>query len=99
MQPTITLDKVVKGIYTYGWYPALHMLAKLEEKERFEECAIIKEAFDKLTVDGRQDQLTTKTDAFSLDECFDTVLKFSTNQDVLINNMPMYIKNFEKLFS
>lgn len=98
MQPTITLEKVVKGIYSYGWYPALHMLAKLERKERFEECAIIMEAFNGLLV-GRPFEMTTKTDPISLDECFDSVLKHSDNQEVLIHNMPVYIKNFEKLFS
>jgi len=48
MQPSITLEKVVKGIYSYGWYPALHTLAKLERKERYEECAIIMEALNGL---------------------------------------------------
>lgn len=98
MQPTITLEKVVKGIYSYGWYPALHMLAKLERKERFEECAIIMEALNGLLV-GREWEMTTKTDPESLDEAFNNVLKYSHNQSLTINNMPVYIKNFEKLFS
>lgn len=98
MQPSITLEKVVKGIYSYGWYPALHTLAKLERKERYEECAIIMEALNGLLV-GREWEMTTKTDPISLDEAFDNVLKHSQNQDVLIHNMPVYIKNFEKMFS
>lgn len=96
-QKTVTLDEVVKGIYIYGWYPALHMLAKLERKERFEECAVIKQALDGL-LNGREDELTTKTDPFSLDECFDKIIKSSKNQETLINNMPKCIKDFEKLF-
>lgn len=99
MQPTITLEKVVKGIYSYGWYPALHTLAKLERKERYEECALIKQVFDGLSVNGREIQLPTKTDPESLDECFDKVLKYSQNQEALMNEMPKRIKNFEKLFS
>lgn len=98
MQPSITLEKVVKGIYSYGWYPALHTLAKLERKERYEECAIIMEALNGLLV-GREREMTTKTDPVSLDEAFDNVLKYSQNQDILIHNMPVYIKNFEKMFS
>jgi len=43
--------------------------------------------------------MTTKTNPVSLDEAFDNVLKYSQNQDVLIHNMPVYIKNFEKMFS
>lgn len=97
--PNITLEKVVKGIYDYGWYPALHTLAKLERKERFEECALIKQVLDGLSVTGREITLTTKTDPESLDECFDKVLKYSQNQDALMNEMPTRIKNFEKLFS
>lgn len=97
-QPTITLEKVVKGIYAYTWYPALYMLAKLEKEERYEECAVIKMAMDGLLV-GHENDLTTKTDLDSLDECFDQVLKFSHNQSLIIDNMPEYIDKFEKLFS
>ena len=95
-QPTINIETVVKGIYSYGWYPALHLLAKLEKKERFEDCAVIKSALDGLLV-GREFEMTTKTDEISLDECFEKVLRCSQNQDVLMNNMPDYIKNFEKI--
>ncbi len=98
MQPTITLEKVVKGIYSYGWYPALHMLAKLERKEKYEDCAVIMKAFDGILY-GRESELSTKTDPISLDETFDKLIRESHNQEVLINNMPKYIKDFEKLFS
>lgn len=48
---------------------------------------------------GHENDLTTKTDLDSLDECFEHVLKYSHNQSALINNMPDYINKFEKLFS
>lgn len=87
---------VVNAVYTYGWYPALHLLAKLEKQEQFEKCAIIKKALDGLLV-GRELEMTTKTDENSLQECFDKVIKNSIDQTIFINNIPKYITDFEKM--
>jgi len=86
----LKLDTVVRGIHLYGWYPALHMMAKLERKEQFENCAVIKQAFDGLLV-GREGELSTKTDPISLDETFDKLIRESRNQEdaaVLIHERP-----------
>jgi hypothetical protein len=96
MIPTINIETVVKGIYSYSWYPALHLLAKLEKKERFEDCAVIKNALDGL-LHGRKNKLSTETDKESLDKTFEKIIHSSKSQEVLINNMQKYISDFEKL--
>ena len=93
---TIELNTVVQGIYSFGWYPALHLLAKLEKKEMFEDCAVIKKAFDGLLI-GRENELSTRTDDESLEITFEKIIRSSKEQNVLIDNMPKYIKDFEKL--
>lgn len=95
-QQAINLDTVVRGIYTYSWHPALRLLAKLEQKERFEDCAVIKQALYGLLV-GREFEMTTKTDNVSLLECFEKAINHSYNKELLADNMPKFVKDFEKM--
>lgn len=48
------MNKYVKLILTYGWYPMLAVLKEQEEDNNFEICADIKEAFDHLKIEIKE---------------------------------------------
>jgi hypothetical protein len=92
----LTVDKVKKTIYSYGEYPALHILRELEDLQDFENCKIFKEALDSI-VNVREWYLSTKTDDVSLNKTYNNILGVCNNPKLINNNMLYYIDKFKKI--
>lgn len=80
--------KIRKGVYLWGYYPALHYLKEQERNENFEVCTILKEVLDEIGK-GREWYLSSQT--IKVEE----VLQNQT----YIDNVDYYIEEFKKYMS
>lgn len=92
----LTLEKVKKGIYEVGCYPALVFLRGQQDIENFNDCKIIKEALDDV-INSREWYLSSKVDDRSLKETYDKILGSKEDSSNLESNMPYYIKKFRQM--
>lgn len=92
----MTKDKIKKGIYTWGFYPALVLLKEEEDNESYEKCRVIKEALDEVGV-GREWYLSSNVDDKSMDKTYQNLINSHVSKPEIISaNMSYYIDEFKK---
>lgn len=87
------VEKIKKGIYVYGFYPALFYLKELTEAEEYEKCSIVKQAMDEIS-SGREWYLSSFTDTHSMNKTLENILK--NHSPIIRENMPEYIRLFKE---
>lgn len=92
----MTKEKIKKGIYIWGFYPALVILKEEQDNEHYENCQAIKQALDEVGV-GREWYLSSKVDDKNMDKTYQDLIDFhATNPELISGNMPYYIDEFKK---
>lgn len=84
---SLTVDQVKSAIYIHGYYPVLQLLRDEQEREDYANCAVIKEALDKVG-EGREWYLSPSVDDDDMRRTLDNILQSSRNPDLYLNNLP-----------
>lgn len=88
-------DKILEGIYLYGFYPALCLLKEFQDNEDYEMCGAIKNALDKVSR-GREVWLSSSTENVSMDRVYKMICLEFNRPGIYINNLPYYVEEFRE---
>tara|TARA_R100001039_G_scaffold10623_1_gene5572 strand:- start:123452 stop:123754 length:303 start_codon:yes stop_codon:yes gene_type:complete len=92
--------KYTKGLNNYGLYPTLSLLKEYEEKELYEECAVILAAVEQKFKDSNlfpNNKFPTKIEQFSEEQYKKMFDSFGLEGDVALKNNSYYIAEIKKL--
>ena len=90
----MTAEKIKKGIYKWGFYPALFLLKEEQDQENYENCKAIKQALDEVGK-GREWYMSTKVDDSTMHKTYNKIIQ-GLKPELIDNNMPYYIDEFRK---
>ena len=94
----MTVSSVKQGIYKWGIYPALIVLRKEQDNENYELCSLLKQAIDEVS-DDLEWFVSSNVDDLNIDRVYNNILLTSSNPELMINNMPMYVDGFRLLIN
>lgn len=90
-----TVERVKRGIYTWGFYPALFMLRKEQENENYQNCQVIKQALDEVS-EGIEWHISSRVDDESMEQTYDNIMRSLGKPELVDANMPHYIDYFRE---
>jgi hypothetical protein len=89
----MNVDLLPQGLVDYGIAPALITLKKLQEEERFEECAVLKKHIDD-HIKSLDESIAHKFTSSVDDEYIENLLQYAPQES--LPYIPIYVRKFEK---